>query len=105
MPTIGFSRYKINLKNFSRYNIILFDVGGGRPIRAIWKNYYSLVHGIIFVIDATDSERMAEVKELIQSVITNNSVAGKPILMLVKKNYLIVYYYLTPNKMNFYLDF
>lgn len=63
------------------FRIILYDLGGGSRIRSIWKNYYSLVHGIFFVIDSTDMERMLEVKELMEEVIPHAKVAGKPILM------------------------
>lgn len=96
MPTIGFSNYELRSDRYNRsngnnemlnsdsdriYRITLYDLGGGRRIRTIWKNYYALVHGIVFVIDSSDIERILEVKDLMEEVLSNPLVAGKPILM------------------------
>ena len=42
-------------------NISLFwDLGGQPILRSIWKKYYAECHGIIFVIDITNEERLDE---------------------------------------------
>lgn len=82
VPTIGFS--SISLKH-GKYNITIYDLGGGPKIRGIWKKYYALVHGLIFVVDASDPQRLEECKAEIKSVLTHDKIAGKPMLMLVNK--------------------
>ncbi|GIY64323.1 ADP-ribosylation factor-like protein 13B [Caerostris darwini] len=82
VPTIGFS--SISLKH-GKYNITIYDLGGGPKIRGIWKKYYALVHGLIFVVDASDPHRLEECKNEIQSVLMHDKIAGKPMLMLVNK--------------------
>lgn len=63
------------------FRMILYDLGGGHRIRSIWRNYYALVHGVIFVVDSADFNRVLEVKELLEEVISSDKIAGKPILM------------------------
>lgn len=69
------------MKAFHKFRVQIYDLGGGAKIRAIWKNYFALVHGLIYVIDSADAARVTEVKESLIQVISNEKVAKKPILM------------------------
>ncbi|KAI8802398.1 ADP-ribosylation factor family-domain-containing protein [Cladochytrium replicatum] len=82
VPTVG-----LNLANVDIGGVRLkfWDLGGQRELRSIWDKYYSECHGIVFVIDATDPERLDEVQEAFETVITNDSVEGVPVLMLANK--------------------
>ncbi|KAJ6662726.1 hypothetical protein lerEdw1_011366 [Lerista edwardsae] len=77
-PTVGFS--KIDLKQ-GRFEVTIFDLGGGKRIRSIWKNYYAESYGVIFVVDSSDAERMEETKETMSEVLRHPKVSGKPILV------------------------
>uniref|UniRef100_A0A8C0HB13 ARF like GTPase 13B n=1 Tax=Chelonoidis abingdonii TaxID=106734 RepID=A0A8C0HB13_CHEAB len=77
-PTVGFS--KIDLKQ-GRFEVTIFDLGGGKRIRGIWKNYYAEAYGIIFVVDSSDTERMEETKETMTEVLRHPRISGKPILV------------------------
>lgn len=79
MPTVGFSN--LDMKQFNKFRVQIYDLGGGAKIRSIWKNYFALVHGIIYVIDSADETRVAEVKENLSGVVSDDKVAKKPILM------------------------
>ncbi|TFK07801.1 coiled-coil domain-containing protein 147 [Platysternon megacephalum] len=81
-PTVGFS--KIDLKQ-GRFEVTIFDLGGGKRIRGIWKNYYAEAYGIIFVVDSSDTERMEETKETMTEVLRHPRISGKPILVLANK--------------------
>ncbi|XP_074600729.1 ADP-ribosylation factor-like protein 13B [Brevipalpus obovatus] len=83
VPTIGFSSH--DLKNSHRYAVRLYDVGGGKNIRDIWRNYYPLVHGFVLLIDSTDENRLEYVREVLQDTLANDCVRGKPILVLANK--------------------
>ena len=37
-----------------------WDLGGQRGIRSIWHRYYDDCHAVVFVIDASDRERLSE---------------------------------------------
>ena len=50
----------------SKFAIEVFDLGGSKSIRKIWEKYYAEVHGIIFVVDASDEERLAEAKTTLE---------------------------------------
>uniref|UniRef100_A0A8C5LRG0 ARF like GTPase 13B n=1 Tax=Leptobrachium leishanense TaxID=445787 RepID=A0A8C5LRG0_9ANUR len=81
-PTVGFS--KADLKQ-GRFEVTIFDLGGGKRIRGIWKNYYAESYGVVFVIDSSDVERMEETKETITEVLRHPRISGKPVLVLANK--------------------
>ncbi|NXU64269.1 AR13B protein, partial [Horornis vulcanius] len=76
-PTVGFS--KINLKQ-GRFEVTIFDLGGGKRIRNIWRNYYAESYGVIFVVDSSDIERMEETKQAMIEVLKSPKISGKPVL-------------------------
>lgn len=45
----------------SRINF--WDLGGQRDLQSIWERYYSECHGIVFVVDSTDSKRLQECRD------------------------------------------
>mmetsp|Transcript_22895 Transcript_22895/g.74586 ORF Transcript_22895/g.74586 Transcript_22895/m.74586 type:complete len:342 (+) Transcript_22895:176-1201(+) len=81
-PTWGFNTEKMVSGAAS---IALYDLGGGRKIRGIWGKYYAEVHGIIFVVDAADSERFEEAKEALHEAVKDALSAGKPLLIFCNK--------------------
>lgn len=81
-PTVGFSSIELQLDNFE---ITVYDLGGGRKIRSIWQNYYAEVHGIIFVIDASAEDRLSECQETLETVLSQEYVKGKRVLILANK--------------------
>nr|XP_004663363.2 ADP-ribosylation factor-like protein 13B isoform X1 [Jaculus jaculus] len=81
-PTVGFS--KIDLRQ-GKFDVTIFDLGGGKRIRGIWKNYYAESYGVIFVVDSSDEERMEETKETMSEVLRHPRISGKPILVLANK--------------------
>ena len=87
-PTIGFSSVDFR---FDKYNVKLFDLGGGKKIRGIWKNYFSEVYGVIYVIDSSEPERIEECASVLQGLVEHPKVAGKPLLVLVVHKLMIVY--------------
>ncbi|RWS26318.1 ADP-ribosylation factor-like protein 13B [Leptotrombidium deliense] len=87
VPTIGFST--VNMKKYKSFRVELYDLGGSRSIREIWRNYYALVHGFIYVIDSTDVSRIDEIKQNFAKVLSNEKVSGKPILVLINKQDVI----------------
>nr|XP_015217149.1 PREDICTED: ADP-ribosylation factor-like protein 13B isoform X2 [Lepisosteus oculatus] len=81
-PTVGFS--KIDLKQ-GKFEVTIFDLGGGKRIRGIWKNYYSESYGVVFVVDSSDVARIEETKETMAEVLRHPRITGKPVLVLANK--------------------
>ncbi|XP_067896704.1 ADP-ribosylation factor-like protein 13B isoform X2 [Heterodontus francisci] len=81
-PTVGFSR--IDLKQ-DKFEVTIFDLGGGKRIRGIWKNYYAESFGVIFVVDSSDVDRIEEAKDIVAEVIRHPRISGKPVLVLANK--------------------
>lgn len=77
-PTVGFS--KVDLKQ-GKFEVTIFDLGGGKRIRDIWKNYYSESHGVVFVVDSSDVQRIQETRETMAQVLQHPRIAGKPVLV------------------------
>ncbi|KRX14276.1 ADP-ribosylation factor-like protein 13B [Trichinella nelsoni] len=83
MPTIGFSKCVIQMKN---YTVTFYDLGGSSGIRDIWKNYYAEIHGLIFVIDGSDWTRTEENRFVLGEVLNHEWIHGKPLLVIVNKH-------------------
>lgn len=82
IPTVGFHAVKLNYKN---YIVKIYDLGGAANFRGLWPKYFVDAYGIIFVIDSSDIERLDEAKQVLESVLSHEKVAGKPLLFLANK--------------------
>ncbi|KAB0344737.1 hypothetical protein FD754_021663, partial [Muntiacus muntjak] len=67
------------------YEVSIYDLKGDMQGREIWPNYYAQAHGLVFVLDSSDLERMQEVKVLLPNLLSDERVVGKPILLLANK--------------------
>ena len=92
-PTVGFEPHQIQFRytrlfdqKTVRYQLTLWDLGGGPRIRGIWKHYLSEAHGVIYVVENrkdTFDESMAELRKLIESAELRPRLQDKPILILL----------------------
>lgn len=81
-PTIGFDRIEFAI---DRFNVNLYDLGGGRTIRDIWQTYFAEVHGVIFVVDSSAPDRLEECHNVLNKIFSHPSICGKPVLLLANK--------------------
>uniref|UniRef100_A0A8C2YY18 ADP-ribosylation factor-like 13A n=1 Tax=Cyclopterus lumpus TaxID=8103 RepID=A0A8C2YY18_CYCLU len=65
-PTHGCVRSELRLEN---YQVTLLDVGGSTESRGAWQELYGEAHGIIFVVDSSDRQRVKEVKEVLADLL------------------------------------
>lgn len=83
-PTVGFR--PLTMKLDEQTTIKLYDLGGGKKIRDIWDQYYHDVHGIVYVIDATEStDSASENVKVFQETLSNPFLKGKPLLIFANK--------------------
>lgn len=61
--------------------VTLLDVGGSVDSRGSWKELSGEAHGIIFVLDSSDRQRIKEVKDVLTDLLQQPRVSGKPILV------------------------
>lgn len=61
--------------------VTLLDVGGSAESRGAWMELSGEAHGIIFVVDSCDRQRIKEVKEVLAELLKQPRVAGKPVLV------------------------
>ncbi|XP_023129510.2 ADP-ribosylation factor-like protein 13A [Amphiprion ocellaris] len=81
-PTHGCIRNELRVENSL---VTLLDVGGSAESRGAWRELCGEAHGIIFVLDSSDRQRIKEVKEVLADLLKQPRVAGKPILVLANK--------------------
>jgi small GTP-binding protein len=82
VPTVGFNLESIHYKNIS---FLLWDVGGQDKIRSLWRHYFADTDAVIWVLDSSDVQRVAESKEELQRVLGEDSLAKVPLLVFANK--------------------
>ncbi|CAH6718145.1 ADP-ribosylation factor-like protein 3 [[Candida] jaroonii] len=100
LPTVGQNTTTIKYHSdenivYNNINLKFWDLGGQKSLRNMWSRYYSSCHGIIFIIDSTDTDRFQECYETLMTLShdenwgdeNNNyeSTVNVPILMMANK--------------------
>ncbi|KAI9026761.1 ADP-ribosylation factor family-domain-containing protein [Hyaloraphidium curvatum] len=83
-PTVGLNIGKISLAD-GRSRLNFWDLGGQRDLRSLWEKYYAESHGVVFVIDSGDAERLEECRVAFEKIITSDTTEGVPIIVLANK--------------------
>ncbi|XP_034808006.2 ADP-ribosylation factor-related protein 1 isoform X4 [Pan paniscus] len=58
--TVGLN---IGTVDVGKARLMFWDLGGQEELQSLWDKYYAECHGVIYVIDSTDEERLAESKQ------------------------------------------
>jgi GTPase SAR1 family protein len=75
-PTTGKGGHK------SQERITIIDVSGDKRFRErSWSEFYKQIHGLIFVIDASEKKRIMENRKILDELLENKDLKDKPILM------------------------
>ncbi|NWI64205.1 AR13B protein, partial [Todus mexicanus] len=64
-----------------RFEVTLVELPGAQRSRAAWRSRYGEAHGLLFVLDSSDTARMDEVRKVLSRVLSHPDISGKPILL------------------------
>ena len=82
VPTVGFNVERVKYKNVE---MTLWDVGGQDKIRVLWRHYFKNTNCVIWVVDSSDSARMAESAAELKRVLAARELDGVPVLVYANK--------------------
>ena len=82
-PTIGFN---VESFKYKKTTFIAWDVGGQDRLRKLWNHYFEKTHGIIFVIDINDSDRISSFLDEIKKLLSDDKLVNVPFLIFGNKN-------------------
>jgi len=82
IPTIGFNVEKLEYKNIL---FTVWDLGGQTKTRAIWHSYHQETDALIFVVDASDRERIEEAHEELLKMLHREEMRDAALLVLANK--------------------
>ena len=71
VPTIGFNVESIEYKNLK---MTIWDIGGQKKIRDLWRHYYTGTDALIFIIDSCDEERLNVAQEELFGVLADEEL-------------------------------
>lgn len=81
-PTLGF---QIRSLRHSKYNLNIWDIGGQKTIRSYWRNYFEQTDGLIWVVDSSDSRRLADCVQELHKLLKDERLAGASLLIFANK--------------------
>merc|ERR1711974_556032 len=82
IPTIGFNVETVEYKNL-RFTV--WDIGGQDKIRKLWRHYYQGTHGVIFVVDSTDRDRMEDARKELVKMLGEDEMRDAVLLVFANK--------------------
>lgn len=83
IPTIGFNVETVELDSTA---MTCWDVGGCDKIRPLWRHYFEGAHGLIFVVDSNDADRIESARDELFLFLSDENVNSMlPLLILLNK--------------------
>ncbi|KAK5111474.1 hypothetical protein LTR62_004926 [Meristemomyces frigidus] len=82
-PTLGFI---IKTIDYDGYKLNIWDVGGQKTLRTYWKNYFEKTDTLIWVVDATDRERLDDCRTELKGLLVQERLMGASLLVFKNKS-------------------
>jgi len=81
-PTIGSNVEEVQFKNIK---FAIWDIGGQESLRATWASYYQGAVAVIFVVDATDRDRLPVSKKELYNMLVADRLQNAKLLVFANK--------------------
>ena len=86
IPTIGFNVETIENESQEK-NITLWDIGGNKMVRKLWKQYFCNTNGLIWVYDMSKKETYEESQNELKSILYEPDIKSDiPLLIIANKS-------------------
>lgn len=82
VPTIGFN---VETVEYCERSYILWDIGGSPGVRPLMVHYFENSNMILFVVDASDSSRITEAREMLAQALADPQLLGLPLVVCANK--------------------
>ena len=82
IPTIGFNVEVLDVHSVS---LVCWDVGGCDKIRPLWRHYTENCQAVVFVVDATDIERLIDARNELETLFKETNLQECPLLIFANK--------------------
>lgn len=69
----------------NKTNITVFDVGGRTPLRARWREYYTGVSAVIYLVDSVNKKDLAVSAEELRLLMEEPLLTHVAVLVLANK--------------------
>jgi len=85
VPTESYEVNDVKIKGV-KFNV--WDVSGKASVRSLWSSYYKQggIDAIIWVVDASDKERIEESKKVLQQQLRDPELANKLLFVIANKS-------------------
>ncbi|KAL0479850.1 Arl8b [Acrasis kona] len=82
LPTVG-----LNLRKVKKDNVTMkvWDMGGQERFRSEWAVYAATSDVVLFVVDASDTEKISVAKKELHQLLDDKALEHKPLLVLLNK--------------------
>ncbi|EFJ14920.1 ARF-like GTPase [Selaginella moellendorffii] len=82
VPTIGFN---VETVQYNNIKFQVWDLGGQTSIRPYWRCYFPNTQAVIYVVDSTDTERMATAKDELHAILEEEELKDTVVLIYANK--------------------
>jgi len=86
IPTIGFNVERIENESQEK-NITIWDIGGNKMVRKLWKQYFCNTNGLIWVYDMSKKKKYEESQNELKSILNDPDIKSDiPLLIIANKS-------------------
>jgi GTPase SAR1 family protein len=85
IPTIGFN---VEMIEYGRFNLNIWDVGGQDRLRPLWRHYFHNIQGLIYVVDAKDVGWINSARDKLHKLLKEDELRDAVLLVYANKQNL-----------------